>query len=133
MIEPAIRTILANDPAVSAVVADRVWLGTRPQGERRPGVVLNRSSGGDQHCLDGAAGYATGTVQADVLAPTYREAKELAQKVRDALDTYSGTVAGVLIDWLMIEDESDIPAAPLEGKAAPTFGVSLDVNFMHQR
>ena len=133
MIEPAVRTILASAPAVAAVVENRVWLGQRPQNERRPGVVLNRTSGGDPHCLDGSAGYETGTIQADVLAPDYRTAKELARKVADALDNYTGTVAGVEIDWLSVDDEADIPAAPLEGKASPTFGVALEVSFMHQR
>jgi hypothetical protein len=133
MIEPAVRQIIANDAAVVVVVGDRVWLGQRPQGERRPGVVLTRTGGGDPHCLDGSAGYETGTMQADVLCPSYAEAKQLARKVADALDNFSGTVAGVEIDWLSVDDEADIPAAPLEGKASPTFGVALEVSFMHQR
>lgn len=135
MIEAAVRTILAGNQDVAAVVADRVWVGpgSRPQNERRPGVVLTRTGGGDQHCLDGSTDYATGTIQADVLCPTYREAKELARKVVAALHNYSGTVAGVVIDWLSVgADQSDIPTAPLEGKALPTFGVSLAVEFMHQ-
>ena len=133
MIEPAIRTILANAGTVVGVVGDRLWLGNRPQNERRPGIVLARVGGGDQHCLDGSAGYATGTVRVDVLCPTYREAKELAAKVVAALDNYSGTVADTVIDWLSSEDEADIEAAPLEGAALPTFGVSLSVDYMIQR
>lgn len=133
MIEPAIRTILAGNAAVTAVVADRIWHGNRPQDERRPGIVLSLISATHPQTLDDHGGYSTGTVQADVLAPSYREAKELAAKVRAALDQYSGTVAGADIDWLIIEDESDIPTVPLEGKAVPTAGVSLEVSFMVRR
>lgn len=136
MIEAAVRTILVNTPAVAGDVGDRVWLGpgSRPQNERRAGLVITRTGGGDQHDLEGVAGYAQGTLQADVLCPTYREAKELAAKVVTALHNYSGTVANVVIDWLQVgADQTDIPAAPLEGKALPTFGVSLDIEFMHQR
>ena len=136
MIETAVRTILTADPDVSEVVVDRVWLGpgSRPQNERRPGIVITRTGGGDQYDIEGVAGYAQGTLQADVLCPTYQAAKELAAKVVTALHNYTGTVAGLVIDWLSVgADQNDIPAVPLEGKALPTFGVSLEIDFMHQR
>jgi len=133
MIEPAIRNLLLAASAVNDVTEGRVWLGQRPQNERRPGVVLTRISGRDEQAIDGPAGYATGTVQAAVLAPDYRTAKELAAKVTAALDNYEGTVNETVIDWLSVVDESDIPAVPLEGKTSPTFGVALDIEFMIQR
>jgi hypothetical protein len=134
MIVPAVRTILAGDSAVASVAIDRIWLGVRPQNERRAGIVLTLVNGEHPHTLEEHAGYVTGTVQVDCLAPTYREARELAAKVITAIDRYSGVAASTTIDWLMVETESDVPTQPLEGAAvAPTFGVSLEVSFMHQR
>lgn len=133
-IESAIRSILLADEPVHADIDDRIWPGERKQGERRPGVVLSLVTASDPHTLDGSAGYVTGTVQVDVLCPTKKQAKELAGKVYGALDTYCGVVDELNIDWLMVEDQSDIPTLPLEGQAtAPTFGVSLDVSFMHKK
>lgn len=133
MIEPAFRTILLAAPAVAAIVADRVWLGFRPQNERRAGVVLTLTTANHEHVFEGHAGYVQGRMQADCLAPDYRAAKELAKAVSDALDNYTGTVAGVAIDYIEVEEESDIPRLPLEGQAMPTFGVSVESEFMYQR
>lgn len=133
MIVPAVRTILAADSAVVSIVTDRIWLGVRPQNERRAGIVLTLVTGEHEHTLEERT-HVTGTVQVDCLASTYREARELAAKVITAIDGYSGVAASTTIDWLMVETESDVPTQPLEGAAvAPTFGVSLEVSFMHQR
>lgn len=133
MIETATRTILVTNAAVLAVIVDRVWFGMRPQGERRPGIVITRIGGSDPGNLEGSAGCVRGTLQLDCLAPTYREAKELAAKAIDAIDGYSGKVGQTDIDYLSVDDDSDIPVIAPEGKSSPaTFGVSLTVSFMIQ-
>ncbi len=134
MIEPAVRSILLADAAVVLAVSDRVWFGLRPEGERRPGIVITRESGSDPGNLDGSAGFVNGTLQLDCLAPTYKEAKQLGSKVIDAVDYFSGDVNELHIDWLIIDDESDIAVLPPTGKASPsTFGVSLTLTFMFQK
>lgn len=132
MIEPAYRTILLAAPAVAGIVGDRVWLGIRPQNERRAGVVLTLLTGTHPHTFEGHGGYVQGRMQADCLAPDYRAAKELAKAVKDALDNYTGTVAGVAVDYIEIEEESDIPRLPLEGQAVGTCGVSVESDFQYQ-
>src|SRR4051812_15709762 len=109
MIESAMRQVLISNTAVAAVIAGRCWFQVRPQGERRPGVVLSRSGGSDPGNIDGPAGFVQGTMQVDCLAPTYPDAKALAAKVASALDGYSGAVGTTEIDYMSVDDQSDIP------------------------
>lgn len=133
MIDTALRAILLADTDVAAVVDERVWFGLRPQGERRAGIVIRRTGGSDPGTLEGSAGYVTGSMDLDVLAPTYKDAKQLAVRVTTAIDGYSGAIAGTLIDWLAVSDDSDIPQIPPEAKSTPTtYGVSLTVDFQIQ-
>ena len=133
MIEPAFRKLLADNQAVTAIAADRLWLGARPQGERRPGVVLTLTSSEHAHTFEGHGGYVNGSIQLDCLAPDYQTAKELTAAVIAAIDNYTGTVAGTVIDLIEVDGEADIPRLPLEGQAVPSFGVSIDASFQYQK
>lgn len=130
MIEQAFFSLLSGTPAVTNVTSDRVFLGVRPQGERRPSLVLSRVSTSYFRTHKGRAKTFKGRMQIDALAATYREAKELTKAVRDVLDNFKGFAGTTKFRWVQIDDESDIPTVPLEGKAEPTFGVSLDATFM---
>lgn len=130
MIEPVFRSLLLNDETVGPLVGDRVWLGNRPQDERRPGVVVTLAGSTPHHTHDGPGGWTDGVVRLDVLAPTYKAAKQLAAAVREAIDGYAGTVEGVKVGLIEVESEEDIENAPLEGRAVPTFGVSIECSFL---
>jgi hypothetical protein len=131
-IEVAIRSLLLNAQPVTAVVQDRVYFLTRPQNERRACCILTLAGLTRPHTMDGAAGYATGTVRVDVLASTYKDVKELAAAVVATLDGYSGTEEGVNVGYLECESEEDIEQAPLEGQAVPQqYGISIEVSFLY--
>lgn len=59
-------------------------------------------------------------------ADTYAGAKQLAEKVRLALDDYSGTAAGIIIDAVFMEDDSDMPQPPQAGAEKGIHGVRQD-------
>lgn len=132
MIEPAFRTLIVNAPAVAAIAQDRVYLGAAAQNERRARVVLTLVTATHPHTFEEHGGYVQGRMQADCLAPDYKTAKQLTEAVKNALDNYTGTTAGIAIDYIEVEDESDIPRLPLEGQAVPTFGVSVEALFQYQ-
>ena len=46
------------------------------------------------------------------------------------LDGFTGVVTDTRFRWVQIDDESDIPTVPLEGKAEPTYGVTLECRWM---
>lgn len=131
MIEPAIRQILLASNDVLAAVEDRIYFVIAPQGERRTRIVLQLVTSVPGFTFEGRGGYVNGRIQVTSLAPTYQEAKELTAAVRLALDGFSGTADDTDIAFIETENVRDIPAAPLEGRATPTFGVAVDATFMH--
>lgn len=130
MIENALHNLLSTTPAVTNLASDRVYFNLRPQNERRAGIVLTRTGTSRFRTMKGTARTVKGTMQVDVLAPTYPIAKQLAGAVRSLLEGFKGQSGDTLFKWVQINDESDIPTTPLVGKAEPTFGVSLDIEFM---
>jgi hypothetical protein len=130
MIEQSFYSLLSTTPAINAITNDRVYLGIRPQNERRPSIVITRVGTQLFRTFKTKGGSIKGSMQIDCLAPTYRVAKELAKAVRDRIDDFTGVVTTTKFLWIQTDDEADIPTVPLEGKAEPTFGVSLDARFM---
>jgi len=133
MIEPVIRTILAADAAVSAKVADRVYLGPGPQNERRARICLTLLSSPLPYTFDGPSDYRSGTMQAACLAPTYREAHDLAEAVVAALNNIEPPgPSGLVLHYVEPTDIEEIEAQPLEGQAQPTFGRAIPIDFQHE-
>jgi hypothetical protein len=133
VIEVAFRQILTAAADVAAVVGDRIYSVVGDQNERRPRIVLALASSNRAHHMAGSAGYTTGRMVVDLLAPTYPEAKALAKAAKKALDNYTGTVDGTVIDWIEVGPVTDIPPVPAAGAAEPaTFGVSFEAAFMHK-
>lgn len=130
MVEDSLLSFLTTTPALSILINERVYLAARPQNERRASLVLTRISKKKFPTMEGTGPTQLGVIQVDCLGPTYGDAKVLAKAVSDTLEGFSGTLSGTKFHWINITDESDIPTVPLEGKAQPTFGVSLDVRFL---
>jgi hypothetical protein len=130
VIETVFRSLLLADATVAPLVGGRVWHVNRPQDERRAGVVITLLGSTPHYTHEGAGGWTDGTVRLDVLAQSLPAVKQLATAVRGAVDGYSGTVEGVNVGLIEVESEEDIEAAPLEGRALPTFGVSIEFSFL---
>lgn len=131
MLEPAFRILLVNDPTIAPIVGDRVYMNVRPADERRPSLVLTRVSTFFARRFGGDSSATKGRMQVDIFGESYQEVKELADKVRNRLDGFTGTVAGTRFLYCEIEDERDLPAAPLAGRSTPLFAVSIDVRFLY--
>lgn len=137
MTEVAIRTILAQDNAVSELADDRVFLLHLPQNERQPSIVVTLIDAIHPHTLTAHAGWVNGRVQIVCFGPTLQDAKEVARVVKASLDGYSGEVEigsdEVIADigWIKIDSERDLPQAPGPGQGKPAmYGVSIDVTFL---
>lgn len=131
MIEVAFRLVLNEDEDTQGLTEGRVYFNAAPQNERRPRVVLRLVSAVPGHVFGGKGGWTKGRMQADCLAPTYEQAKELAAAVNEVLDGFSGNKDETEIAFIETENKRDIPMLPLEGSATPTFGVSIDCRFMY--
>jgi len=100
----AIYSILTSDSAVSAIVGTRVYPQIAAQGAAFPFVVYLIN---DITPSDTKSGVSTlDEVRYDIIvaSESYAEASDLTNKIRTALDRYSGTVSGVVIDSIQFTD-----------------------------
>ena len=100
----AIYSILTSDSDVSAIVGTRVYPQIAAQGAAFPFVVYVLQ---DTSPSDTKSGVSTlDEVRYDIVvaSETYAEASDLTNKIRTALDRYTGTVAGVVIDSIQFID-----------------------------
>ena len=100
----AIYSILTSDSDVSAIVGTRVYPQIAAQGAAFPFVVYVLQ---DTSPSDTKSGVSTlDEVRYDIVVASenYAQASDLTGKIRTALDRYSGTVAGVVIDSIQFQD-----------------------------
>lgn len=115
---------LLASAGVTALVGSRVNWATRPQAETLPAVALHLIDGGDDNRLDGAAGLIQSRVQADCWGSTFKQAKQTARAVKNALRAYRGGIfRGIRID----SERSTFE----DGEAASFHRTSLDLLVWH--
>ena len=108
----AIYSILTSTSAVSAIVGTRVYPQIAAQGGAFPfGVYVLQ----DTSPSDTKSGVSTlDEIRYDIVVASenYAQASDLTGKIRTALDRYTGTVAGVVIDSIQFIDlDADNDAA----------------------
>lgn len=122
MIEEALTTALA-----SVASGRRYWV-RAPQDAQRPYVVLHRVSGVPQYTFCDRS-FTTSRVQANCIADSYGEAKQLSRDLISALDKYRDPDIGlqaVFID----SDGRDLPAES-SGGVDYLYGVAVDLIAHH--
>lgn len=97
--EEAIRTRLLATTAVTTLVGNRVYWGSRPQGGLLPDVVLMRISGAPIYTDDGEADLASARIEAQCYAHTYASAKAVGRAVSGSLSAFFNTYfRNILLD-----------------------------------
>ena len=100
----AIYTILTEDAGVSAVVGTRVYPQVAAQGAAFPFVVYLLQ---DNTPSDTKSGVSTlDEIRYDIVAAaeTYSALSSLTERIRLALDRYSGTVSGIVVDSIQFTE-----------------------------
>ena len=100
----AIYTILTEDAGVSAVVGSRVYPQVAAQGAAFPFVVYVLQ---DNTPSDTKSGVSTlDEIRYDIVAAaeTYSELSSLTERIRLALDRYTGTVSGIVVDSIQFTE-----------------------------
>jgi len=100
-----IDSVLINDAAVSAIVGTSVFPLFAKQGAAYP-LITWRIDGGTEtnETKDGASTLDFVPIEVICFGQTYKVTADLADKVRTALDRYSGTVNGVEIQNIVFYD-----------------------------
>jgi|TARA_R100000084_G_scaffold74788_3_gene33659 hypothetical protein len=107
-IEASIRSILTADSDVSALVSTRVFPYLRQQGTAFPAIVYELEDTEPQQGLDGFQSLTRCELSVTNVAETYSGAKDLASKVRTALNGYTGTSEGVAIKSVVHDNDIGI-------------------------
>lgn len=127
---------VASQPDLVSRVGDRV----RPVGadtdDALPYLTYLDVDGQRPGGLDGPSGLADGRLQVNVVAATYGEAKLLARLLagtRDettdlptGLDGFKGTLGGIDVRRVKLEDVRDTSENPVSGQQRPLYEIQLD-------
>ncbi len=88
-----------------ALISDRVYGGTAPQGIERPYIVYVKISPSRDYTHDGYSGLHRPLMQISCLADTYDSAKDVAAQVITALESWPKSDN---VDAVFIENEIDM-------------------------
>lgn len=112
IVEEALVARLQADVTITAAVKTgsvwRIYPLAAPQGSPLPVLTYQRISGPREHTHDRVGDLARPRFQFMAIAATYGAAKALCNAVRTSLDNFRGTLSGVVIDAIQIENESDV-------------------------
>ena len=100
----AIYSILTNDSDVSALIGTRVYPQVAAQGAAFPFVVYVLQ---DNTPSDTKSGVSTlDEIRYDIVAAaeTYSDLSSITERIRLALDRYTGTVSGIVVDSIQFID-----------------------------
>jgi hypothetical protein len=105
----AIRYLLVNDTAVSAVVGGRVYSFTMPQEKDMPAIVLTIIGNQPHDTKDGGSQVDKVRMQITAVGRTQNQCIDLSRKIRNAIDhaAYS-TSAGVRIEGIRFESQTSL-------------------------
>ena len=96
----AIYDILSNDSAVSTIVEDKIYPLYEPQTVDLPCITYQQLEPMPTKIKDGVSPLDEFTVQINSIATSYTSARDLADKVRTALDFKNGTYGGLNVQFI---------------------------------
>jgi hypothetical protein len=130
--EFVLRAALVASGPVSALVGSRIFPILAPQTAALPFIVWRRSGISREHTLSGPMGVPTVSVEMQLLANTYEQARDLADKVRVVLDGYGGTLNNTEVKHVSLEQESDDFVQLAGGDLPPVYQVTQTYNILWQ-
>ena len=129
--EQAISTVLLSDPAVAAVVGQRIYPVLAPATAELPLMTWRRSGVQRSHTLSGPMGMPTVLLSIELFALTYEAVRDLADRVRRALDGYGGSPSdSVLVSNVSLDNETDGYVQLAGGDMPPVYSVSQTFSIM---
>lgn len=91
---PIVESILSAAAPVTAIVGNRIFYTTAPQGAARPHLVMVQTVERDENLLDGQAQYPESLVNVIVVGDDFPAVENLGNAVIAALQDAAGTYRG---------------------------------------
>jgi hypothetical protein len=123
---------LKADPAVAAIVGDRVEIFPMSQGVDLPFVVYRRRRTEHVRHLGGLSGLRRVEFEVSALATDSAVVDSLAEAIRVSLDGFRGVWAGTRVTAVYVDELSDIFAPDIEGGEDVVLQVDLEVVIWHR-
>lgn len=131
--EKAAARAIAADPAVAALLGERIWPVIAPQSASLPFATWRRTGVQRSQTLSGPMGMATVLLAVDVFSTTYEEARDIADRVRSVLDGWGGPVSEyVSVRNVSLDSESDGFVQLAGGDLPPVYQVTQSYSILWQ-
>lgn len=129
--EQSVSTVLVSDPAVAAIVGTRVYPVIAPAAADLPFATWRRVGVQREHTLNGPMGMPTVLLAIDLYALTYEAVRDLADRVRLALDGYGGSPSdSVVVNNVSLDNEADGFVQLAGGDMPPVYSVTMTFSIM---
>lgn len=103
--ETSLRLLLTGAAAISALVGQRVFWGTIPQGATNPLVALYLISRIPGYTMQGGDGLDESRVQIDIRDTDLARAWQVRDAIKALVSGYRGTVSGTYLSGIFIQSE----------------------------
>ena len=124
---------LENDPAVVALIGDRVYPVIAPASAALPFVTWRRQGVTREMTLAGPLGMPTVSLAVDMYAESYAAVRDMADRVRAVLDGFRGGVGNYMhVSIVSIQSESDGFVQLAGGDLPPVYSVTQTYNVLWQ-
>jgi hypothetical protein len=111
IIEQALLTYLLTQSGLTALVASRIYYVKAPQDVTEPYIIMLKVSSPRNHSYDGSSHLAESRFQFSIFATTYKETKDIAIQLQNALQGKTGnigTAPGVDVGGIFYDNETDL-------------------------
>lgn len=135
MIKKSLIALLEAESDVTDIVGSRIYVNRIPQGFSligNPTLLLSTTAVTRIYSNDGNVGIPTATVSVDCFADTYLEAITLADYVRLCLESYAGTVGGMVIQAIFLNGQQDLSGNVEPGSDICIHRIGLDFEVHYQ-
>lgn len=132
-IKAALYTYLSTHPALVPVVGTHIYPLVAPTSITQPYVTMQRLMHVNDRHMVGVTDLAHLTLQLDSWALTSCEAEQVTEALRQALDGYRGSMAGVAVEYCAVINEFDSYEPPTDGSEQGIFHTAMDLEMWHRR
>lgn len=129
-IEQALRSYLLTRSGLTALVGARIFTDDLSDGAALPAVIYFKVSDVKDHILTGQSNLERPVFQFSAYATTKTAARAITNQLKAALCDYSGTLSGIVIQYIQLQNEmSTIQTAGDGAQRVYVEDLEFEVNF----
>lgn len=128
-IEEVVYQRLTGYAGLAALVSARIYPGLLPETPSYPALTYDIVNTDRESAMGVDAGIAAARLQVMVYASKYKDARDVKEQVRGALQRYRGTLAGTEVMDTFVEDDRDEPPDLINGVIVRTRAIEFTLHY----